>query len=193
MSNIFTIKDFVDEQTIQELNAWVDEGVKNKWLDYGYNNSPSLYTKRVNSRYYSDRYSYPQVVYDVSKKITERLQIDDLPLFFFGGGKDGIVVSCTFPDGEVASHIDNTDGSCHVLRCNILSRAADRGGHLIMNGQKIDIEVGELHCYLASDNEHSVNTVEGTTSRVLWMFGYECSKDKFDQLLGEVNDIATAN
>jgi hypothetical protein len=151
-------------------------------LDYGHNNSPSLYTKRVNSRFYADRYKYPQVVYDISKKISKQLQIEDLPLCFFGGGRDGIVVSCTFPDGEVASHKDNTNESCHVLRCNILSQAADSGGNLIMNGQRIDLEVGELHCYLASDIEHSVNKVEGNTSRILWMFGYECSKNRFNQL-----------
>jgi hypothetical protein len=68
------------------------------------------------------------------------------------------------------------------LRCNVLTRKADNGGELYVGGNKIDINVGDLHCYLPSTVEHYVTEVKGKTSRVLWMFGYQCSVKRFNDL-----------
>jgi hypothetical protein len=59
-----------------------------------------------------------------------------------------------------------------------MTRKVDAGGVLYLEGQPVDIEVGELHCYLASDFSHQVTEVKGETPRVLWMFGaYVPSQD----------------
>jgi hypothetical protein len=73
-----------------------------------------------------------------------------------------------------------------------MTRAADAGAELYVGGQLVDIEVGELHCYLASEFEHKVTEVQGNTSRVLWMFGaavpagdWESGKIQVGELHGE--------
>jgi hypothetical protein len=52
-----------------------------------------------------------------------------------------------------------------------MTQAADNGAELFVDGSKIDIKTGDLHCYLASDFEHYVTEVKGNTPRILWMFG----------------------
>jgi len=177
------INNFLSIDECNQLNDWVDLGVKNKWLDSGISRGSGWqYKDRVTTRNYGDRFDYPGVVYGVFEKITERLQLKDLAKSVKGGGKNGIVVSCTFPGGDVYPHADPREGNLEVLRCNIMTRSAEEGGELHVGGNKIDINVGDLHCYLPSTIEHYVTEVKGQTSRVLWMFGYQCSIERFNEL-----------
>jgi len=175
---------FIDEKTCEALNAWVDEGIEKKWLDKGYTPSGGwACEKRVTSRPYGDRYEYPPVVSEVFDKISEKLGLQNTPKSTMGAGKDGVVVSCTFPGGDVHKHQDPMeDVDLHVLRCNIMTRGADAGGELHIGKSKIDIGVGDLHCYLPSAIAHYVTPVEGNTSRIMWMFGYKISLEDFAQL-----------
>jgi hypothetical protein len=179
------IKNFLDPQSCNQLNDWVKLGVENKWLDAGLNAKTITWdcANRLTTRVYADRFDYSSEVYAVQTRITEFLNIQDLPKSVVGGGKNGIVVSYVLPSGDVHKHQDPMEETLHVLRCNVVTQAADAGGDLIVDGQKIDVAVGDLHCYLASDVEHHVTTVEGNAPRILWMFGYQCSKERFDQLL----------
>jgi hypothetical protein len=180
------ISNFLSENKFSKLNEWTDLGVKNKWLDSGTDRNGSWQCKnRVNTRKYGNRFDYPKIVYDVQSKINKFLNIIDLPKSVIGGGKDGVVVSCTFNGGDVYAHTDPKEGDLEVLRCNIMTRSAESGGELYVGGNKIDINVGDLHCYLPSTIEHYVTEVKGETSRVLWMFGYQCSKEKFKQICND--------
>jgi hypothetical protein len=182
--NVIRKKHFVTSTQCNELNAWVDQAVQNKWLDKGMSRGSGwTYKYRLTTRAYGDRFEYPQVVYDVFAQITEALGLHDLSKSVSGGGRNGVVVSCTYSGGDVYPHKDPMEGECHVLRCNIMSRAADSGAKLYIDNEHVDIEVGELHCYLPSTMPHYVTKVEGQTSRILWMFGYKCDKERFDQLL----------
>jgi hypothetical protein len=157
----------------------VDEGVKNKWLDSGVFNGTSV-AKRLTTRMYGYRFEYPEYVLDISNRIRKFCEVDSYGSIK-GQGKDGIVVSCTFAGVGVHKHLDgpSVEGLA-TLRCNVMTRSADTGGKLYVGGEHIDIEVGELHCYLASDFRHSVTEVEGNTSRVLWMFGSYVPKEDWE-------------
>lgn len=186
---VLIFRDFLTQQECNLLNNWVDIGVKNKWLDKGYDKPSSLvndaawnYDKRLTTRNYGDRFNYPKIVYDVFKKITDFLELSDLEKSVSGRGKDGVVVSCTFHGGNVFPHKDPKEDLLEILRCNIMTRSADFGGVLFIDNKEININVGDLHCYLPSLVEHYVTTVNGNTQRVLWMFGYQCSKERFDKL-----------
>lgn len=96
--------------------------------------------------------------------------------------KDGVVVNCTFPGGEVFIHKDPKEGELEILRCNIMTRAADLGGKLVVDNKEININTGDLHVYLPSTVEHYVTTVHGKTARVLWMFGYQCSNERLKKI-----------
>ena len=173
LPKVLIVKNFISQDVCDSLNGWVDEGVKNKWLDLGVSNGELKYTKRLTSRMYGDRFEYPNTAYETFVKITKHFGYETVPKSTWGGGKDGIVVSCTFPGGNVYLHKDPKEGHLDVLRCNILTRKADVGGVLHVDGEQIDICVGDLHCYVASAFPHYVTEVQGSTSRVLWMFGYQ--------------------
>jgi len=164
-------KNFVTPQECAELNTWVDKGVANKWLDVGISRGNHNYTQRFTSRLYADRYEYPEIVRTISARIRKFCGVSEYGLID-GHGRDGVVVSCTFPGGDVYEHQDPRSASgLSALRCNIMTRAADSGGVLRLDGDVVNLEIGELHCYLASEYKHSVSEVIGNTSRVLWMFG----------------------
>lgn len=181
---VIVFKNFLDKETCDQLNAWVDLGVQNKWLDSGLNHAGGDWVNptRLTTRAYADRFEYPECVHQVSNNISQFLNIFDLQKSKQGGGKNGIVVSCIFTDGDTHTHIDPKEGQLEVLRCNIMTRKSECGGDLIVAGNKIEIGVGDLHCYLPSTTEHCVTKVSGNTSRIMWMFGYQCSTKRFDQI-----------
>ena len=173
-------KSFLSLAECDALNAWVDEAVQNKWMDKGLDLHSPTNANRVTSRMYGDRFTYPQIALDVSERIRKFCGVSNKNIIE-GHGRDGIVVSCTFTDGDVYAHRDPYSGvGLSALRCNVLTRAADSGGVLHLENQPISLEVGELHCYLASDHAHYVSKVEGGTSRVLWMFGAYVPVDEWN-------------
>jgi hypothetical protein len=181
---ILLTPNFISKETCAALNAWVDEGVEKKWLDAGVVPGTGWACKnRFTTRKYTSRFEYPPVVREVFDQISAKLGLHNVPTSTVGGGKDGVVVSCTFPGGSIFSHTDAMEGdNLHVLRCNIMTRDSDAGGDLYIGGNKVDVGVGDLHCYLPSAIEHYVTPVEGKTSRIMWMFGYKMSLEDFAKL-----------
>jgi hypothetical protein len=177
-------KKFLTPDECLTLNSWVTEAVKNKWVDVGISRGSGNYEKRFTSRLYGDRFEYPQIVRDISIRIRSFCGIDSYPLIE-GHGRDGVVVSCTFDGGDVYKHKDPfANGGYSALRCNVMTSSPTHGGKLYVDGQHIDIDVGELHCYLASDFEHYVTEVQGETNRILWMFGAAVTKEDWE--LGKI-------
>ena len=173
-------KNFLTKGECDALNAWADLGVQNKWLDAGVSRYKSGYDKRVTSRLYPARFEYPQLVRDISSSVRTFSGVASYGLIE-GHGRDGVVVSCTFPGGDVYAHRDpKSNEGLATLRCNVMTRAADVGCVLHIGGQVVDIEVGELHCYLVSEHEHFATPVEGNTSRVMWMFGAHVPAQDWD-------------
>jgi len=162
---------FATQEEINALNEWAELGVKNKWLDLGIRGGDMAYTKRLTSRLYGDRYEYPQIVRDLSNRIRKFVGIDTYPLIE-GHGRDGVVVSYTMNGGDVHKHKDPFGPyNLATLRCNILTQKAEAGCELYVEGQHINIGVGDLHCYLASEHRHWATPVEGNIPRIMWMFG----------------------
>jgi len=180
MADIIYKRQFLDLATCEALNAWVNDGVDKKWLDVGMSRGSGwAYKDRLTTRNYGGRFEYPELVHQVFERITASLGLHGTPKSVYGGGRDGVVVSYTLPGGDVYPHKDPTEGDLHVLRCNVMTQAADAGAELFIGGEKIDIGVGDLHCYLPSDVEHYVTPAEGNTPRIMWMFGYQISKEDF--------------
>jgi hypothetical protein len=178
--NVFIFRKFASASECEMLNQWVNLGVKNQWLDLGASEGTNwTYDKRLTTRNYGNRFEYPEVAHQMFARITTLLELHNTPKSVFGRGKDGVVVSYTLPGGDVRKHKDPMEGNLHVLRCNVMTQAADAGAELFIGGEKIDIGVGDLHCYLPSDVEHYVTTAEGNTPRIMWMFGYQISKEDF--------------
>lgn len=183
--SVLIFKNFLDIDTCNQLNDWVDLGVKNKWLDRGVDKGSSwTYTKRFTTRNYGNRFNYPTIVYSVFNKITNKLEITDLKKSVVGGGKNGVVVSYTTNGGDTYEHIDPKEGFLEVLRCNVLTKKPIEGGILFIDGKQIELNVGDLHCYLPSTVKHYVTKTLGDTPRILWMFGYQCARERFKKIKG---------
>lgn len=164
------IPNFISKDEIDALNAWAELGVVNKWLDKGISQTTANHL-RVTSRLYADRYQYPEIVKRISKRIREFVGVDEYP-YIEGHGKNGVVVSYTFPGGDVYKHKDPRGKFDYAtLRCNILTQKADKGCQLYIDNVPVNINVGDLHCYLVSEHEHWVTPAEGNTPRIMWMFG----------------------
>jgi len=166
-------KAFLSTQECDLLNQWVNVGVASGWLDKGVHRQKNLAVtdKRLTSRMYGHRFKTPPEILEISKKVRRFVGVDAYPLVA-GHGKDGIVVSCTFSGGDVYEHIDpRSYHDLATLRCNVVTQKSEAGGVLYIEGRPVELEAGDLHCYLSSEHAHKVSTVAGTTPRILWMFG----------------------
>ncbi len=185
MHYVIKFKNFLTKEECDLLNDWADIASEKKWMDCGLD--PSVegwsYNKRVTTRNYGDRFIYPKLAYYIHNRITEKLNLYNLRKGVHGGGKDGIVVSLTYPEGDVYEHVDGKEPMGEVLRCNILTRPPESGGDLYINNSKINIELGELHCYLPSTIKHRVTKITGNVSRVIWMFSYQISLTQFNEIV----------
>jgi hypothetical protein len=184
---IEVIPNFATQEEVDALNTWTNLGVQNKWLDSGVG-SQGATQKRLTSRMYGSRYEYPKIVKDLSDRIRKFVGIDEYPLIH-GHGKNGVVVSYTMPNGDVYKHKDPKSLAGEAtLRCNILTQKADEGGTLFVDGKQVDLEVGDLHCYLVSEHEHWATEVVGNTPRIMWMFGAHVPPEDWDNGIIKVNN-----
>lgn len=174
------VRNFLDEATCAELNAWAVLGVQNKWLDDGISRYNFEYGLRKTSRAVGYRFEYPDIVRLVSKKVRDFCGLTAYPLIA-GHGRDGVVVSYTLPGGDVYPHKDpKGENGTATLRCNVITQAADAGCVLHIGGAPVDVGVGDLHCYLVSEFEHFATPVEGVTPRINWMFGAHVPADDWE-------------
>jgi hypothetical protein len=163
-------RNFLSESECQALNAITLQGISEGWVNIGI--SLGHYTDtRLTSRLYMKNRSYPDLVNRIQDRIRTHLGLEAYPLIE-GHGSYGAVTSYTRPSGDVYLHQDpRSFAGLASLRCNVLTQAADSGAVLRVGGEVVDIGVGDLHCYLASEHKHEVSTVLGNTARILWMFG----------------------
>ncbi len=182
------IKNFLSQEEIDLLNKWTILGVRNKWLDFGITSNYQKIETRLTNRFYGSLFTYPEKVLEISDKVRDVVGVANYPLIE-GHGKNGIVVSYTMPRGDVYKHKDpKSKEGLSTLRCNILTQKAEQGGVLFVEGKQINIEVGDLHCYLVSDHEHWATEVKGNTPRIMWMFGAHVPSDDWNNKKIKVND-----
>jgi len=183
-------RNFLTPEECAELNEWAVEGVRHGWLDTGISRGSATRT-RLTSRMYGSRFTTPEIVSTVSEKIRQYVGVQDYPLIA-GHGRDGVVVSCTYNNGDVYEHQDPRSSiGLATLRCNVMTQKPISGGILCLEGQEVPLEARDLHCYLSSEHKHFVTEVFGDTPRILWMFGahvplkdWNSEKIKFGETCG---------
>lgn len=183
-------KNFLSEEECNALNQVTLDAVKNKWVGTtvekaikvnGHTEIVHGYTKRLSTRNTMKDIEYPKIVLDISEKIRKFLGIDTFPIID-GHGRDGIVTSITYTGGQLYPHYDGRSMyNLPAYRCNVLTQATEEGCDLYVGGKKIDIEVGDLHCYMASEVLHSATEAMGKTPRIMWMFGAHIPKEHWSE------------
>ena len=178
-------RNFLTQEECEELSRIALKGVEEKWIGPSTNSLIGYflrryglftYKKRLTSRPYMKGKKYPKYVIETSDKIRSFMGIQDYPLILgyknFQHGSEGIVASVTYPGGDVTEHCDlRAENDWVTYRCNVMTQSPDSGGILYVDGNEVDINVGDLHCYYPSEHSHFVTKVTGETPRILWMFG----------------------
>lgn len=186
------IKDFLSADDCAMLNEWTLLGVQNEWLSTGITDG-GFTNSRLTSRLYGDRFTTPVEVLQISDRVRAFCGVSQYP-HILGHGRDGVVVSYTKPGGDVYRHRDpRSVDDISTLRCNVMTQGADAGGALYIGGEKIEVGVGDLHCYLVSEHDHWVEPVEGNTPRIMWMFGAHVPADDWNsgKIIVGANDERT--
>jgi hypothetical protein len=172
-------RNFITLDECKKLSEIALNGVDEGWVSLGISRGNDQYKKRLTSRMHMRDKKYPKFAIEISDKIRKFMGIQYHPLIL-GHGSEGIVVSVTYPGGDVYRHRDpRSAGGYTTYRCNIMTQAADEGAELYVDDELVDINVGDLHCYYASEQTHYVTEVKGETPRILWMFGAHLPYENF--------------
>lgn len=177
---VAVVRNYLDTASCEILNQWVIDAVAQDKIGLGITTPPGAhYTQpervtakhRFTSRMYSGNYVYPALVTDIFTRIKTELNLKNAAVST-NGGRDGVVVSCTYPGGDVYKHLDPKEGSgVSLLRVNILSKAADSGGLIHVEDSTFSLQPGDMMAYLVDEYEHLVEPVESGGPRIMWMFG----------------------
>ena len=186
---VLIVRNFISKEDCEILKNWAVQSVEqNKNFVPGITFDQDGMKRtivRLTTRI-SDSIEYPDLAYIIQNRIMDLFPklktqpIIDGPLN--GGGKDGIVVSVTYNQGDVYEHVDPRvqNSSCVGLRCNILMSVPDEGGMLYVDNKPCDLNPGDLHCYLVTEYKHRVDICSGNTPRVLFMYGWQVNKEEWE-------------
>jgi hypothetical protein len=175
-------KNFLTKEECQELTNLAFQGLKDGWFQKGYDEGHKITSKRYSNRMTMINHEYPEKILEINRRIKETLGLQNKPIIA-DHGKDGIVISISFEEGDVYSHKDprSNDGLI-TYRCNILTQAAESGAQLYVEEELIEVEEGDLHCYAVSELEHRVTAIEGKTPRIMFMFGAHLTEQELEQI-----------
>ena len=175
--NVIVIRNFASAEEVQILKDWqvkavkegqFVDGITGDWDTKEFSTTKKRLTNRM-----SQNINYPDLVQTLQDRIRQTFPILTNAHLIEGHGKNGVVVSVTYNDGDVYKHKDPSVGEGVVgLRCNILSSKAESGGTIHVEDKTYDLNEGDIMCYLVTELYHSVEVCHGDNPRTLFMFGF---------------------
>jgi hypothetical protein len=179
---VLLVPNFITAEEIQALKDWANQavidgqfvdGVTGDWDKKEFSTTKKRLTNRM-----SPRIDYPDLVKTLQDRIRQTVPLTAQAPVIENHGKDGVVVSVTYNDGDVYKHKDPSVGEGVVgLRCNILASKAESGGSIHVEDKTYDLNEGDMMCYLVTELYHSVDVCHGDNPRTLFMFGFVVDKD----------------
>jgi len=186
--NVIIIRNFASQEEIQILKNWsnqavIDEqfvdGITGNWDKKEFDRTKKRLTNRM-----SQNINYPDIVKTLQERIRQTIQLTANAPVIENHGKDGVVVSITYNDGDVYKHKDPSVGEGVVgLRCNILASKAESGGTIHVENKTYDLNEGDMMCYLVTELYHSVDVCHGNNPLTLFMFGFVVDKNTWEKQL----------
>ena len=164
---VLIIRNFISQEDCEILNDWTAQAIKE-----------DQFTELVRK---SDIGKWP------TKQDTKKIR----GAAGRSEGKDGVMVTITYDQGEVNTHKDfmenHSDETHEGLRCNILTSKSASGGLIISDGLSYDLNIGDMMCFLATKYEHSVEKCIGDIPRILFIYGFILSSGEWEkQQAGEI-------
>jgi hypothetical protein len=144
------------------------DGVSGNWDSKEFTRVKTRLTNRM-----SGFINYCDTIYTIQKRLrNDFATISDAPVIG-DHGKDGVVVSITYNDGDVYKHKDPSVGDgLSGARFNILSSVPENGGLIHVEDKTYKMNPGDLMAYLVTDLYHSVEQCYGESPRIMFMFGF---------------------
>lgn len=182
---VLLVPNFITAEEIQALKDWTNQavvdgqfvdGITGDWDNKEFSRTKKRLTNRM-----SQNINYPELVKTLQDRIRQSIPLTAEAPVIENHGKDGVVVSVTYNDGDVYKHKDPGVGEGVVgLRCNILASKADSGGTVHVEDKTYDLNEGDMMCYLVTELYHSVEVCNGDNPRTLFMFGFVVNKDSWN-------------
>ena len=182
---VLLVPNFLSPEEIQALKDWTNQavvdgqfvdGITGDWDKKEFSRTNKRLTNRM-----SQNINYPELVKTLQDRIRQTVPLTVEAPVIEGHGKDGVVVSVTYNDGDVYKHKDPSVGEGVVgLRCNILASKAQNGGTIHVEDKTYDLNEGDMMCYLVTELYHSVEVCNGDNPRTLFMFGFVVDKDSWN-------------
>jgi hypothetical protein len=193
MANIFDgqvllVHSFASPEEVQALKDWANQavidgqfvdGITGDWDKREFSTTKKRLTNRM-----SQNIDYPELIKTLQDRIRQTFPILSEAPVIRGHGKDGVVVSVTYNDGDVYKHKDPIVGEGVAgLRCNILASKAESGGTIHVEDKTYDLNEGDMMCYLVTELYHSVEICHGDNPRTLFMFGFVVDENNWKNSL----------
>jgi hypothetical protein len=184
MAEVRIIKKYVTSDVLNELNSWTLNNYKHHFFSetINMNSGGTRYTTRQCVNRNRDwLFDYPNVVYDLQKRICNDFCIENelvAPI-----GKNGIVTGIGFENDYIKEHIDpiwveNTE----TVHFNIISQKSNVGGVTIIENEPYDIDEGDLLVINVSKHKHKVTKTFGNIPRILYVFGFSLNNNKIKNI-----------
>lgn len=170
------VKNFITQEEAIALNMFVLNSVAKNEFSYGtasFNGSKHLVSR------FNKELEFPKLAMQIKDRIQQRLKLEDKDTHTLWN-KSGIIVSCSFNGSEVVPHKDVKQYDKSLLRCNVLSSAAEKGGVLTVEGKEFELDALSMYLCLVSEYTHSVSKIEGETPRILWQFGFNVDQKDWE-------------
>jgi hypothetical protein len=182
---VLLVPNFLSPEEVQILKDWANQavidgqfvdGITGDWDKKEFDRTKKRFSNRM-----SQNINYPELVKTLQDRIRQTVQLTANAPVIENHGKDGVVVSITYNDGDVYKHKDPSVGEGVVgLRCNILASKAESGGTIHVENKTYDLNEGDMMCYLVTEYYHSVDVCYGNNPRILFMFGFVVDKDSWE-------------
>jgi hypothetical protein len=180
MARIDIERSFVFNEEIELLNAFTLQSIEKKLFENG-RASKHLNADGVHmaSRFNKDL-QFPEVAFDIRSRIMSRYGLQEKHIFK-GFNESGIVVNCTFKNGQLLNHKDGVDNSYALLRCNVVTSQPNKGGIFHVDDKPLNINDGDMYACLVSEHMHKATLNEDDKPRIVWQFGFNVYADKWNK------------
>jgi hypothetical protein len=182
---VLLVPNFITAEEVQALKDWANQavidgqfvdGITGDWDKKEFDRTKKRLTNRM-----SQNINYPELVRTLQDRIRQSIPLAAEAPVIENHGKDGVVVSITYNDGDVYKHKDPNVGEGVVgLRCNILASKAQSGGTVHVEDKAYNLNEGDMMCYLVTELYHSVEVCHGDNPRTLFMFGFVVNKEDWN-------------
>lgn len=185
---VLLVPNFITAEEVQVLKDWANQavvdgqfvdGITGDWDKKEFDRTKKRLTNRM-----SQNINYPELVKTLQNRIRQTVPLTAEAPVIEGHGKEGVVVSVTYNDGDVYKHKDPSVGEGIAgLRCNILASQAESGGIVHVEDKTYNLNEGDMMCYLVTELYHSVEVCHGDNPRTLFMFGFVVDQKNWNNQL----------